>query len=143
MNQYRFPAPDRDAGHHWHIRKKVFDLINKKIISVAYYGVFIELGFEETLAGPDLSMLEKLFSKPDSVLTPPSTENTVFLVQDLWETRERFKKETGLDFVFWFSKSSESLERHDVIEMHFNKKLTKDEVLRVKLTYARSMRIRE
>jgi hypothetical protein len=96
------------------------------------------------LTAEQVSKVDAIMGRPDPKEPPEAVE--VVKITDIWERRHEFMDAIGIPFVIYFNYTDKYRpdfgdNGHDVLELHFSRKLTPEEKERLKAAYADLMHV--
>jgi hypothetical protein len=133
MTAYNYPLVA--GGYRWNLLQRIYNTIGILPDSVGDVGEYTVLQFSEPLSEQDKSAVDAIMA--DDPQQPPTTENTVFSLLDVWNRKEQIADALGLPYDLYYSESVPGSGDVDTIEIHFKKVLNEEELQRVWANYPR------
>ena len=71
----------------------------------------------------------------DNPTYPPTHNNTIFKIEDIWEKRQAIRNRMGVDFRIFYNEETPGSGQINSIEWHFNTSLTNPEKNMIRTVY--------
>lgn len=109
-----------NGGYRWNLLQRVFNTIGLEPTNLSDIGESTFLSFSRELTPAEKLLIDAIMA--DNPTRPPTSTNTVYILKDIWETRQEFSTKLGnLPFKIYYSESVPNSNVFDRIELHFAK----------------------